>query len=149
MYHALVRRRVRALFDSVNNGRAAYVLASYAHSFEHICVGQHALGGRRTEIGPMLDWYARLYRVLPGIRFDITRITPSGGPWNTLVMVEWTTHNTGADGTVATGSGFHLIHLRWGRMVRTVICPYTDALSAPLNALASAGVDEAGAAPIT
>lgn len=148
MYHAFVCRRVRALFDSVNDGRAAYVLANYAHEFEHICVGQHALGGRRTRIGPMLDWYARMYRLLPNVHFEVTKITPCGGPWKTVVLVEWVTTNLTPDGVQMTGTGVHMIHLRWGRMVQLFICPYADALSGPLEALARAGVAEARAAPI-
>lgn len=147
MYHAFVRRRIHHLFDAINAGNAASVLVAYAHSFEHICAGNHALGGRRTHVGPMLDWYARLYRLLPGIHFTISRITVTGGPWNTLAVIEWVMTCPDA-GVADNGAGVHLMRLRWGRMVQLIICPYADALSAPLERLARAGVAEASAAPI-
>ena len=148
MYHAFIRRRIRTLFDAINAGKAASVLAAYAYEFEHICVGNHALGGRRTQVGPMLDWYSRLYRLLPGIRFDIGRMSVSGTPWNTLAMVEWTVTDPARDGTVGRAGGMHILRISWGRTVQLIICPYGDAFSAPLDRLARAGVAEASAAPI-
>ena len=80
MYHSIVRRVVAGLFDAVNRGDAGPVLDSFAPSFEHIFLGKSALGGRRTSIEKTRDWYARLYRLLPDIHFDIDRITISGTP---------------------------------------------------------------------
>lgn len=148
MYHAFVRRRVRAMFNAINAGKAASVLVGFSHDFEHICTGQHALAGRRTQFGPMVDWYARMCRLLPDIRFTITRITVSGGPWKTLAVVEWTLDNPNGVVAPSNNAGVHMIRLCWGRMVQVIICPYGDALSAPLDELARAGVAEAGAAPI-
>src|SRR5262245_49928491 len=47
MYHAIVRRRIRALFAAINRGDAEPVLASFARRFEHAFLGEHALGGAR------------------------------------------------------------------------------------------------------
>ena len=47
MYHAIVRRRIEALFAAVNKGNAEPVLASFAPRFEHAFLGEHALGGAR------------------------------------------------------------------------------------------------------
>lgn len=149
MYHAFVRRQIHGFFNAINAGKAASVLTAYAHDFEHRCVGQHALGGKRTQLGPMLDWYARLYRLLPGIHFTITSIHVSGGPWDTLAMVEWSVrYPHDEDNSLEDNTGVHMLHLRWGRMLQVVICPHADAFSAPLSRLARAGVAEAGAAPI-
>ena len=146
MYHTYISRRIHRLFDAINAGKAASVLVAYAHGFEHICVGNHALGGKRTRVGPMLDWYARLYRLLPGLHFEISQITVSGGPWNTLAVIEWTMSSQGAAAT--NGTGMHVMRLCWGRMVQLIICPYGDAFSTPLEQLARDGVAEASAAPI-
>src|ERR1700689_2816406 len=80
MYHAIVRRRVRGLFDAVNRGDAEPVLRAFAPRFEHLFVGDHALGGSRQTLPATRRWYERLYRLLPDIRFDLRSIAVSGGP---------------------------------------------------------------------
>ena len=78
MYHAIVRRRVRELFDTVNQGDAEPVLRQFAHRFEHSFLGDHALGGSRRTLFATRQWYERLYRLLPDIRFNLTQISVSG-----------------------------------------------------------------------
>src|SRR6201987_3000411 len=118
MYHAIVRRRIRALFAAINRGDAEPVLASFARRFEHAFLGEHALGGARHTLPASLlppaaspprppprpppppppprhtlpatrRWYERLYRLLPDIHFDLRQIEVSGPPWNTTVVVDW------------------------------------------------------------
>jgi ketosteroid isomerase-like protein len=149
MYHAIVASRVRALFDAVNGGDAEPVLRAFAPRFEHAFLGEsHALSGARHSLAATRRWYARLYRLLPDIRFDLGRITVSGVPWNTLVLAEWTETNSGTDGVRTSNRGVHVLHLRWGRATQLVICPDTVGLKATLDRLAGAGNAEAHAAPI-
>lgn len=148
MYHAVVRRQVRTLFDAVNRGDAEPVLRAFARRFEHRFLGDHALGGSRTTLGATRAWYARLYRLLPDIRFELERIWVSGGPWNTIVVIEWQETNSGTDGVRTVNRGVHALHLRWGRATRLVICPDTAGLHATLERLAASGNAEALAAPI-
>jgi ketosteroid isomerase-like protein len=149
MYHAIVRRQVRDLFDHVSRGDAEPLLRLLARRFEHRFLGEdHALGGSRTTLPATRDWYARLYRLLPDISFDVQRITVSGTPWNTIVVAEWTETNSGTDGMRTYNSGVHVVHLRWGRMTRLIICPDTIGLKATLERLAAAGNAEARARPI-
>jgi ketosteroid isomerase-like protein len=149
MYHALVRRRVRGLFDAVSHGNAEPVLEGFAPEFEHCFLGNTALGGTRRTLPAARRWYERLYRLLPDIRFDVRRIRVSGGPWNTLVLIEWDEANSGADGVRTNNRGVHMARLEWGRMTQLVICPDTVGLKATLDRLSLAGVAEAGAPPIT
>jgi hypothetical protein len=102
MYHAIVRNRVRNLFAAVNSGDAEPVLQAFARRFEHAFLGEHALGGSRKTLESTKRWYQRLYRLLPGIRFDLRDIDVSGAPWNTLVLAEWDETNAGADGVRPT-----------------------------------------------
>lgn len=68
MYHAMVKSRVRALFDAVNRGDAEPVLRAFAARFEHRLLGEnHALGGSRHTLEATRRWYERLYRLLPDI----------------------------------------------------------------------------------
>ena len=148
MYHAIVRSRVRALFAAVNRGDAEPVLQAFAPRFEHAFLGDHALGGARTTLPATRLWYERLYRLLPDIHFDLRDIWVSGGPWNTLVVVEWDETNSATDGVRTYNRGAHILRLRWGRATRLLICPDTAGLVATLERLGRSGHQEALAAPI-
>ncbi len=148
MYHSIVRKRVQALFTAVNNGNAEPVLADFASRFEHIFLGSHALGGRRTTLESTTEWYRRLFRLLPNIHFEILSILVSGTPWNTGVLVQWREWNIAADGVKTFNEGYHAVQLRWGRMTRLVICPDTAVLETTLQRLALAGYEESVAAMI-
>ena len=80
MYHAIVRRRVVDLFRSVSSGDAEPVLRTFAPRFEHTFLGESALGGTRRTLSATRQWYERLYRLLPDIKFDLKDILVSGGP---------------------------------------------------------------------
>ncbi len=149
MYHAFVRKRIRYLFDAVSNGDAEPVLKAFADKFEHSFLGDTALGGSRRTLAATRRWYERLYRLLPDIQFELRQIWVSGGPWNTLVLVEWEETNSGTDGVRTTNRGVHVMHLKWGRATRLVICPDTVGLKATLDRLALTANTEAQAAPIT
>ena len=149
MYHAIVRRRIRQLFDAVNRRDAQPVLDQFAPRFEHAFLGEdHALGGTRRTLAATERWYARLYRLLPDIHFDLRDVSVSGGPWNTTVVVGWDETNSGTDGVRTHNRGYHMVQLCWGRATRLVICPDTVGLKATLDRLALAGNAEARAAPI-
>jgi ketosteroid isomerase-like protein len=148
MYHAVVRRRIRRLFDAVNRGDAEPVLALFATRFEHSFLGDHALGGSRQTLPATRRWYERLYRLLPDIHFDLRRIAVSGTPWNTIVVIEWDESNSGTDNVRTYNRGIHVVRLRWGRATQLIICPDTVGLQATLDRLYAAGNVEALAAPI-
>ena len=148
MYHAYVRAQVRRLFRAVNNGNAEPVLRLFAERFEHCFPGDHALGGRRTTLAATRLWYARLFRLLPDIQFELRDIWVGGGPWNTIVVIEWNEENSGTDGIRTTNHGIHAMHLKWGRATRLQIWPDTVPLKATLDRLAAAGNVEAHATPI-
>ncbi len=148
MYHLIVRRKIMALFDAVNRGDAGPVLNGFAHRFEHVMIGDHALGGRRHTLAATREWYARLYRLLPDIRFTIHRVTVRGMPWNALATVEWQETNSGTDGVRTHATGVHVAEIAWGRAVRLIILPDSTLLTGTLDRLAAAGVEEARAPPI-
>ena len=149
MYHSIVEKRVRALFDAVNRGHAEPVLQAFAQPFEHCFLGEsHALSGSRHTLAATRRWYERLYRLLPDIEFEVRRIWVSGSPWNTTVVAEWNETNSGTDGVRTSNSGIHFLHLHWGRATQLTICPDTVGLKATLDRLAIAGNSEAHAAPI-
>ncbi|PWR20559.1 nuclear transport factor 2 family protein [Zavarzinia compransoris] len=148
MYHAIVKRRVRALFAAVSQGDAEPVLRQFAPRFEHRCLGDSALGGVRRSLAATRAWYRRLYRLMPDIGFTLEDIAVAGGPWHTIVTATWEERNSGTDGVETRNRGIHVLTLRWGRATALLICPDTAGLTATLDRLAAAGVAEAKAAPI-
>jgi len=148
VYHAIVRRRIAGLFDAINRGDAEPVLGMFAPRFVHSFLGEHALGGSRTTPAHTRQWYERLYRLLPDIRFDLRNIMVAGGPWNTLAVVEWDEANSGTDGVRTHNRGIHVVRLRFGRATALWICPDTAGLQATLDRLSRAGNAEAAAEPI-
>jgi len=149
MYHSIVETRVRALFDAVSHGDAEPVLRAFAKSFEHSFLGEdHALSGSRHTLAATRGWHERLYRLLPDIEFEVSRVWVSGSPWNTMVVAEWQETNSGTDGVRTWNRGIHFLRLRWGRVTQLIICPDTVGLKATLDRLATAGNSEAHAAPI-
>lgn len=142
MYHSIVRRKVLSLFEAINRGDAEPVITGFAPVFEHIFIGDSALGGRRTSLAATREWYGRLYRLMPDIHFDIDRITISGMPWNTLAIAEWHETNSGTDGVRTYATGIHAVRIVWGRMTRLIIAPDTDMAAGTLRRLAAAGVAE-------
>jgi ketosteroid isomerase-like protein len=148
MYHAIVRRRIAGLFDAINRGDAEPVLRQFAGRFEHSFLGESALGGSRTTLPATRRWYERLYQLLPDIHFDLRNVAISGGPWNTVVVIEWDETNSGTDNVRTHNRGIHVVHLRWGRVTKLIICPDTVGLNATLERLGAAGNTEASALPI-
>jgi len=149
LYHLVVRRRVLSLFAAINRGDPGPVVGQFARKHEHIFIGHHALGGRRTSLARTKDWYDRLFRLLPDIRFDIHRLDVRGPPWATAITVEWTETNSGTDGVRTQNPGVHLAELKWGRMTRLYILTDTSGLVQTLKREAATGVAEAIAEPIT
>ena len=143
MYHAIVKRRVEAMFAAVSSGNAQPVLDGFARRFEHHFIGHHALGGTRTSLEKTRQWYERLYRLLPDIRFELRAMRIAGPPWNTLVSVDWLESNSGTDGVRTQTAGVHVARLVWGRMTYLGIYPDTVGLENTLQRLARAGNAEA------
>jgi len=148
MYHQIVEKKIRALFDAINRGDARPVIEEFARDFEHAFLGAHALGGARHSVEATRLWYERLYRLLPDIHFTIERISIRGTPWNTIAVVEWQETNSATDGVRTTARGVHLVWIRWGKMTRLLILPETHKLCATLERITEKGVSEAAAEEI-
>lgn len=68
MYHAIVRARVRGVFEQINAGNPREMVDGLADEFVYLFHGEHALGGRRTTRAAMVRWWERTLRLLPGAR---------------------------------------------------------------------------------
>lgn len=148
MYHSIVRRIVLQKFKNLSAGDYESMLAGMSSSLIHTFSGMHALGGTRHSVPAMREWFGRLFRLFPGLSFEIRSIAVSGWPWQTTIAVEWTDRATPIDGSSYVNEGIHLIRMRWGKVVYLRAYLDTAVLIATLNRMADKGIKEAAAAPI-
>ena len=146
MYRAIVARRVRRTWAELERRNSEPVLHQLASRFEHSFAGEHALGGTRRTHRSQAAWFARLFRLLPDIRFTVRDVLVAGWPWRTRVV-------TVIDVTLPSCPDYrnlvmqHL-ELRWGRITRVENLEDTQRLADLLDRLGAGGSPEALAAPI-
>jgi ketosteroid isomerase-like protein len=149
VYHALVRRRIRGVYNNLSKGNYAVLLNGVAKDVHHIFPGEHPLGGERHSKEAMQRWFERVYRLFPNLNFKVQEVIAKGWPWNTVVAVQWVDYATPEDGEPYMNEGAHFVRIRWGRLV--YIHAYLDSqkVADTCRRLAEKGVEEAAAAPIT
>ena len=148
VYTRIVRARVRATFDRINDGDYRTMVDGLAPSFTYRFHGDHALGGVRTSRESMLRWWERVVRLLPGARFEVQDVLVNGGPWNTRIAVRSLVAGDLPDGTRYENTVFQFMTLVWGRVSSVETVEDLQVLERALEAVASGGVEEARAAPI-
>ena len=138
MYHAIVRRRVVALFAAVSKGDARPVLEGLAPHFEHFFLA----------IMPSVDRVSRWRKRDCGTsgsigccQTSVLTSAPSG-------FRDWLESNSGTDGVRTFTRGVHVVRLAWGRMTYIGIYPDTVGVVTTLQRLSRAGVAEATAEKI-
>ena len=147
MFHGLVRRRVRAIFDGLSDGDPTVALDGLANDVHHVFGGEHALGGERHSREAVRRWFERLFR-LYDLRFEVQHILVSGPPWDLRVAVQWIGHATPKLGEPYINEGAHLIRIRRGRVVYLHAYEDSQKVADACQKMAEAGIPEAGAAPI-
>lgn len=148
MYHTIVKKLALQSFEHLNQGDYETVLKSISPSITHTFSGNHALGGTRHSVGAMREWFGRLFRLSPGLAFEIRNVAVSGWPWNTTIAVEWIDRATPADGSAYVNEGVHVIKMRWGKVVYLHAYLDTQVTLDMCQRLAAHGMAEAMAAPI-
>jgi ketosteroid isomerase-like protein len=148
MYHAIVRRKLRRVFDEIGRGNSDYVLAGLAKRFEHSFAGDHALGGFRHSEAGIRAWFERLYRLFPDINFTIKHVAVSGWPWDTTAVIEWHDSAKTATGAPYDNDGAHVVRLSWGKLVSLHAYLDTQIVIDACKEMADGGIAEASAAAI-
>ncbi len=148
MYHAIVKRHARGIFESLSRGEWRETMGELAGDVHHSFPGDHALGGERHSKASMERWFERLYRLYRRLEFEVHRVAVSGRPWNTVVAIEWSDRGAAADGVAYENHGAHWLRLRWGKA--TYVHAYLDTavIEQSCRRMAAAGIDEAAAPPI-
>lgn len=104
-----VERVVRFSFDRLSAGDYQILLRATASDVEHTFVGEHALGGTRHSREAMGRWFERLYRLFPGLDFEVKRVLVRGWPWRTVAAIEWVDRARPADGVPYVNEGIHVL----------------------------------------
>ncbi|MBX3084923.1 MAG: nuclear transport factor 2 family protein [Anaerolineae bacterium] len=148
MYHAIVEQKVRQGFREMSKGNYQAAVELFAEDVYFSFSGDHAMGGECRTKAQVSQWFARLYRIFPGIQFEVRSVTVSGWPWNTTATTQFTVRATMRDGQPYQNQAMQFVRLRWGKIVEDIIFEDTHKLVLALNRMAEQGVSEAAAAPI-
>ncbi|WP_047865469.1 nuclear transport factor 2 family protein [Rubrobacter aplysinae] len=139
---------VRFSFDRLSAGDYETLLKACAPNVEHVFPGEHPLGGTRNTKEGLGRWFERLYRLFPGLDFEVQRVLVRGGPWQTVATVEWVDRARPADGSPYENEGMHVLRFSWGRVVGIRAYLDTQKVGELCERLAREGVEEASAPPI-
>ena len=148
LYATIVRRKIKRTFRDINQGDIQPMLDTLADPFVYIFHGTHALGGRRTSKSAMRLWWERVFRLLPGIRFDVQEVVISGWPWNMRVAVRSLVSGDLPNGELYSNTAFQFMKLRWGRITRIETMEDTQLLEQALRVVAESGYVEALEPPV-
>lgn len=148
LYATIVRRRIKRTFRDINQGNVQPMLDTLADPFVYVFHGTHALGGRRTSKDAMRLWWERVFRLLPGIRFDVQEVVINGWPWNTRVAVRSLVSGDLPNGELYSNTAFQFMNVRWGRITRIETMEDTQILEQALQVVAESGCVEALEPPI-
>jgi ketosteroid isomerase-like protein len=149
MYRAFVRRNIRNTFlHELSRGDYPAIVSRTARDVQHTFPGEGALAGTRHSRDALRQWFERLFRLFPELRFEVEDIVVTGWPWHTVVAVRWQDWGRAADGEPYENRGCEVFEIRWGRA--TAISQYLDTkvIDDSLERMAAAGIAEASAPPI-
>ena len=141
-YRYAVEGMVRFAFARLSAGDYRTFLTACASDVEH------ALGGTRHSKEGLEHWFGRLFRLFPGLDFEVKRVLVRGWPWRTVAIVEWVDRARPADGVPYVNEGTHVLRLSWGRVVGIHAYLDTQKVEEVCERLAEAGIEEAAAPPI-
>jgi ketosteroid isomerase-like protein len=146
MYRAIVARKIRKAWTHMAAHDHLPVLEQFADQFEYRFVGDHALGGVRHTRAVQDEWFRRLFRLFPDIRFSVRDVLVAGWPWRTRAVAL-------IDVFVPRDGGYRnevaqTIELRWGRITKITTLEDTQKLDRVLKQMAGEGIAEAAAEPL-
>jgi ketosteroid isomerase-like protein len=146
MYHAVVARKTRGMFEKLNEADASAFIAGVRDDVVFTYPGKHALGGTMHGREAIAEWFQRFFRFFPGITWTIKDIVVEGPPWGTTVVsAEWSVHCVLENGHVFENEGLHMIELKGAKASAVRVYLDTQRSAAALKSLADSGVAEARA----
>lgn len=149
MYHAIVERKLRAVFVRLSAGDFEPMLDALAPTFRYRFEGDSPIGGVRTRRDSMRLWWERMYRLFPGLAFEVKDVVAAGGPWHTRVFTLLEFVKPLPDGTRYSNVVMQRMVMRWGRITEIHTLEDTQRCMRLLAWQAANGKEEAQAAPIS
>lgn len=129
-YRYAVEGVVRLAFGRLSAGDYQTLLMACASDVEHTFSGEHALGGTRHSKEALGRWSEGLYRLFPGLSFEVKGVLARGWPWRTVAVIE------------------RGLRFSWGRLVGLHAYLDTQRVEEVCERLAEEGIEEASAPPI-
>lgn len=149
MYARVVETRLRRVFAALNHGDTAPMLASLAPRFEYRFEGDSAIGGLRSGRASMAAWWQRLYRLFPGLQFEVESVDVIGPPWRTRIHALLRFSVPHAPDGPYRNVVMQRMQMRWGRITRIHTLEDTQRCARYLAWRAAQGLAEAEAPPIS
>lgn len=149
MYKLIAARRARKAFEALSDGDIEAVVKELPPHVHHLFPGDNALGGERHSREAFRRWLERVWTLFPEISFEVSEVAVRGWPWDLRVAVQWTDRGRAADGEPYENRGAHWIRIHRGKPVRVQAYLDTDKVTAALQRMSGAGVEEASAPQIT
>lgn len=148
MYHAVVEQKLRRVFLEINARNIAPMLASLSNRFSYRFKGDTCLGGERRSHEAIALWWARIFRLFPGARFEVHEVVVKGWPWATTIATRLTFRAHLDDEPDYQNAVMQFMTMRWGKITRVVTIEDSLKCSAALARMAARGIEEATAPPI-
>lgn len=149
MYKSFVRRRARDTFRRLSEGEYEDALKGMVTNVRHTYLGAHPCGGTRHSVAGVQRWFERVYRLFPDLRHELKEVLVSGGPWNTVVAVQWVGYVKSPEiDEPLEFDGVHIVRFKWGRITEVIAYPDSAKVETYCRQLAARGVAEAAAPPI-
>jgi ketosteroid isomerase-like protein len=149
MYHAIVERKVRHVFARLGHGDFQPMLDSLAPRFRYRFEGDSPIGGVRTSQGSMRLWWQRMYRLFPGLSFEVRDVVVNGWPWHTRIFTLLEFVKPLPDGTRYGNVVMQRMVMRWGRLTEIHTLEDTQRCMRLLDWQAGQGKEEARAQAIS
>jgi ketosteroid isomerase-like protein len=148
MYHAIVKRMAKRIFERVNQKDIEALLKDCAPNVYHRFGGQHALGGERHDRETLRRWLGRLGRLAANLELTVHDVWVKGWPHDTVIIIRWSATDTLPDGSPYRNHGVHIVRMRWGKIVEIDANEDSEAVANMLRKRAEAGAEEAMAPQI-
>lgn len=128
MYRMIVARQVRKLWARLAAGDADAAADQAADDMRFTFVGSTPLSAEFIGREQFRDWFRRVQKILPGIRFELVDVAVTGPPWRTTVATRLRATATLADGSAYRNDVAQWVKIRWGRMTEDWVLEDTLAL---------------------
>lgn len=129
MMKRYVRRLVYRGYEQLNRRELDAVMTLYAEDTYFRFPGTHELAIETRSKDEIRDWFERLFRRLPSLRFDIDDVVVQGPPWDLRLCTRYRARTESATGTFALYEGMQYARVRWGKVTCEELFPDTQALA--------------------